>query len=584
MSVSANRSRANKAAGNGPTRIRQRELAADNGFADMHEVLARVYRGRGLSSAADVDHRLAKLLTPERLGGIERAAARVSAAIRDGERIAVVGDFDADGATGTALAVWALRKMGAAKVEYHVPHRFNDGYGLSEPLAERIARGGAGILVTVDHGVACNAGVAMATARGMEVIVTDHHLPGEHLPNAYAMVNPNLPDDEFPSKALAGVGVVFYLMAAVRRVLDEAGHFGDGLKKPNLAEGLDLVALGTVADLVPLDRNNRIMVRAGLERMRRGQCRPGLTALLNVAGREPSRISAGDLGFALGPRLNAAGRLEDMAIGIRCLLEEDEVTAEILAKELDRLNSERRAVQTEMEGEAEIVVAVLVEKMGGNLPPGLLVADPGWHAGVVGLVASRMVERFARPVLALAPVEGVWRGSGRSVPGFHLRDALVEVDRRAPGLLQRFGGHAMAAGFTMEGEGIAELGVTFAEVCAQGLGEQDRTPEIETDGSISSLELSLDLAQALAAAGPFGQGFPEPVFDNEFHILGQKLIKEQHLRVTLRHVDGGPALTGWWFRHGDTLKGDRVRLCYQLEVDEWQGVLRPRLLIRGQGE
>ncbi len=581
--MSANRRRVAQASQTGPTRISQRPLAADRGFGDIHPVLARVYRGRGLSSSAEVDHRLAGLLTPDRLGGIAAAAQRVAAAVRDDERIVVVGDFDADGATGTALAVWALRQMGAQRVEYHVPHRFNDGYGLSTGLAQRLARGGTGILITVDHGVACNAGVEAAMAGGLEVIVTDHHLPGERLPDAFAMVNPNLPGDDFPSKALAGVGVVFYLLAAVKRQLEADGHFGNGRKAPNLADGLDLVALGTVADLVPLDLNNRILVRAGLERMRRSRCRPGLTALLKVSGREPSRISAGDLGFALGPRLNAAGRLEDMAIGIRCLLADDEQTAEVLARELDRLNAERRAVQTEMENEAENVVAVLVEKMGGNLPPGLLVADPGWHAGVVGLVASRMVERFARPVLALAPVDGVWRGSGRSVPGFHLRDALVEVDRRVPGLMQRFGGHAMAAGFTMEGAGIAELGVTFAEVCAHSLGEQPATPEVQTDGPISSTELSLDLAEALAAAGPFGQGFPEPLFDNEFHILGQKLIKDQHLRLTLRHLDGGPSLTGWWFRHGDTLKGDRVRLCYQLEVDEWQGVLRPRLLIRAQG-
>jgi single-stranded-DNA-specific exonuclease len=564
-------------------RLRRRVLAEDLGFGDLAPVLSRIYRGRGLRCLGDVELRLAGLLQPDALGGIALAADRLARAILDDERIVIVGDFDADGATGTALAVWALRQFGARRVEFRVPHRFSDGYGLSVGLAGRIAAEGPGLLVTVDHGVACLNGVRAAVQGGMQVIVTDHHLPGEELPPALAIVNPNLHGDAFPSKALAGVGVIFYLLAALRGRLDALGHF-DGRAKPVLAEGLDLVALGTVADLVPLDRNNRILVQAGLERMRRGLARPGLRALLEVAGRDHRRLGATDLGFALGPRLNAAGRLEDMTVGIRCLLAEDLETARMLAGQLDALNAERRALQSDMEEAAELAVNATLTRLGGQLPAGLVVADRDWHAGVVGLVASRLVERFGRPVLALAPVEDQWRGSGRSISGFHLRDALVELDRRAPGLMARFGGHAMAAGFTTLSDCSAQLASVFADVCAGQLGEVPAQPEMETDGSLEPAEISLQLAQALAAAGPFGQGFPEPLFDDEFEVLEQKLVKERHLRLRLRHRAGGPPINGWWFKRAEPLPASPCRLAYQLEVDDYQGLYRPKLIVRALGE
>ena len=566
-----------------PVCLRPRTLVDDGGFGRMHPVLARIYRGRGLRSEAELSLRLAALLAPDALGGIEQAAERLAQAVMGAERIAVVGDFDADGATGTALAVWALRACGATRVEYHVPHRFLDGYGLSASFAERIAAGGPGVLLTVDHGVACVAGVSAARAAGMDVLVSDHHLPGPVLPPALAMVNPNLPGDAFPSKALAGVGVVFYLLAALRRVLQGHGHFA-GREAPNLADGLDLVALGTVADLVPLDHNNRILVQAGLERMRRGRARPGLQALLDVAGRDYRQVAAADLGFALAPRLNAAGRLEDMTVGIRCLLSDSPAEARLLAEQLDALNAERRALQAEMEEAAEAAVQGKLNQLGGALPAGLVVAEDDWHAGVVGLVASRLVERFGRPVLALAPVDGQWRGSGRSVPGFHLRDALVEVDRRAPGLLARFGGHAMAAGFSTDSDQRQPLAEIFAEVCQQQLGPQPETPLLETDGSLQPDQIDLSLAQELAAAGPFGQGFPEPLFDDDFELLDQRIIKGRHLLLKVRHEGGGAPLTAWWFKRAEPLPQSSVRLAYQLQVDDYQGLYRPKLVIRAEGQ
>lgn len=563
-------------------RLRRRTLAEDLGFGDLAPVLRRIYRGRGLRCRSDIELRLAGLLQPDSLGGIDVAAERLARAVIEHERIVIVGDFDADGATGTALAVWALRQFGARRVDFRVPHRFTDGYGLSVGLAERIAAEGPGLLVTVDHGVACLNGVTAAVGAGMQVLVTDHHLPGDRLPPALAIVNPNLHGDAFPSKALAGVGVMFYLLAAVRTRLDALGHFA-GRSKPVLAEGLDLVALGTVADLVPLDRNNRILVQAGLDRMRRGLARPGLRALLEVAGRDHRRLGAADLGFALGPRLNAAGRLEDMTVGIRCLLAEDLETARMLAGQLDALNAERRALQSDMEEAAESAVNATLGQLGGQLPAGLVVADPDWHAGVVGLVASRLVERFGRPVLALAPVEDQWRGSGRSISGFHLRDALVELDRRAPGLMARFGGHAMAAGFTTLRDCSARLAAVFADVCAEQLGDVPAQPELETDGSLDPAEITLQLAQALAAAGPFGQGFPEPLFDDEFDVLEQKLVKHKHLRLRLRHRAGGPPVHGWWFKRAEPLPASPCRLAYQLEVDDYQGLFRPKLIVRALG-
>jgi single-stranded-DNA-specific exonuclease len=420
--------------------------------------------------------------------------------------------------------------------------------------------------------------VAAANAAGLPVLVTDHHLPGAELPAAAAIVNPNQPGCTFPSKALAGVGVIFYVLLALRARLRELGWFTAQRPEPNLAELLDLVALGTVADVVPLDANNRILVHQGLARIRAGRARAGLKAVLEVAGREAQRISSTDLGFILGPRLNAAGRLDDMSLGIRCLISDDVDEARELAAQLSELNRERRSLQADMEREAASIVERLLAQRSGQLPAALVVADPGWHAGVVGLVASRLVEKLHRPTLALAPAaEGSaeWRGSGRSIPGFHLRDALVEVDRREPGLLTRYGGHAMAAGMSLPGSGSERLARSFEVVTEKLLDADARTRTVWTDGGLAADEFTLELAHAIEAAGPFGQGFAEPLFDNEFTVVERRVLKDKHLKLRLQAGSSRRYLDAIWFSAPAPwlqYTPTRLRLLYQLAVERYQGV------------
>lgn len=564
-----------------PIAIRQREVPA-HALADVVPArIARLLAARGVLRAEDIDLRLAGLAPLQGLAPLDIAARRLADAIDARERILVVGDFDADGATGTAVAVRGLRALGATDVHYAVPDRQRHGYGLSPLLVAELLPLQPRVLVTVDQGTSSHAGVAQAVAAGIDVLVTDHHLPGESLPPALALVNPNL-QPAHAHAALAGVGVVFHVLAALRA---ELGRRRGQPPPVQLAALLDLVALGTVADLVPLDRGNRILVAEGLRRIRAGRASAGLAALIESARCEPRRLGASDLGFHVGPRLNAAGRLDDMTLGIRCLISDDVDEARALAAQLSDLNHERRALQVDMEREAAAIVEGLLAQRAGVLPPALVVADPGWHAGVVGLVASRLVERLHRPTIALAPVEpgcSDWRGSGRSIPGFHLRDALVELDRLHPGLLDRYGGHAMAAGLAIAGARLAELRPAFEGVAGALLDEERLQRTVWTDGPLDAHEYTLELAHAIEAAGPFGQAFPEPLFDNEFVVLQRRVLKDRHLKLRLR-APGARPVDAIWFAAPREFIDDtpgRLRLLYQLAVERWQGLESACLQVR----
>ena len=494
----------------------------------------------------------------------------------------MVGDFDADGATGCAVAVAGLRLLGADHPQFAVPHRAVHGYGLGPALVDSLRPRAPQLIVTVDNGISSIAGVAAAQAIGVPVLVTDHHLPGAQLPQAAAIVNPNLPGDPFPSKALAGVGVMFYLLLATRAALRRDGWFSGQRSEPDLAVLLDLVAVGTVADLVPLDRNNRVLVAAGLRRIRAGLACAGIKALFAVAGRDPERACASDLGFAIAPRINAAGRLDDMAIGVHCLLSADPAEAQRLAAQLDAINAERRELQASMTDEAAAILAAIHAP--DNPPAGVCMFDPGWHPGVVGLVASRIKEQLHRPVVAFAPVtEGAdeLRGSGRSIEGFHLRDALAEVDALCPGLLTRFGGHAMAAGLSLPRSAYPLFAKLFAEVAARRLDRCVDDPRFWSDGEIAAGDATLQLADTLREAGPWGQAFPEPCFDGLFEVDAVRVVGVRHQRLRLRHVECGTCVDAMHF--GGVAEGEpaaRIRVLYQLAADEWRGERRVRLFVR----
>ena len=546
----------------------------------LHPVLRRVYAARGVQSPEELDLRLSGLLAPH-LAGLEAAVELLVSARETDQSVLVVGDFDADGATGSAVAVRGLRLLGFRQVGYRVPNRFLHGYGLSPALVSELEPA-PDLILTVDNGVAAHAGIAAAHARGVRVIVTDHHLPGDSLPSADALVNPNVPGCEFPSKALAGVGVVFYLLLALRARLRERAAFAGA--EPDLAALLDLVALGTVADLVPLDRNNRLLVQAGLKRIRAGRACAGVRALYRVAGRDPSRASATDFGFVLGPRINAAGRLEDMAVGIECLLSDDETTAFALAQRLHALNAERRELQQQMVEQAEAAVLRADFSAQAHVSPGVALADAGWHAGVVGLVASKLKERLHRPVFALAPgdEEGrEWKGSGRSIAGFHLRDCLAEIDAQHPGLMLRFGGHAMAAGLSLADVEVERFCRVFAATVERRIDPALLAPVLLTDGELAAGEFELGLAETLREAGPFGQAFPEPVFDGVFEVLDWRLMGERHLRFSLRHPDSRIPLSAVYFGGWTGSPPPRqVHLAYQLGSDDYRGAPELRLYVR----
>ncbi|CAI1112763.1 Single-stranded-DNA-specific exonuclease recJ [Serratia marcescens] len=568
------------------TQLRRRPAADDTHLpASLPPLLRRLYALRGVQAEQELERGVKGMLPWQQLDGIDDAVGLLQQALADGRRIMVVGDFDADGATSTALTVLALRSMGGAAVDYLVPNRFEDGYGLSPEVVEQAAARGAELIVTVDNGISSHAGVDVAHAKGMQVLVTDHHLPGETLPAAEAIVNPNLCGCAFPSKSLAGVGVAFYLMLALRARLRDSGWFEQrALAMPNLAELLDLVALGTVADVVPLDANNRILVYQGLNRIRAGKCRPGIRALLEVANRDARQLAANDLGFALGPRLNAAGRLDDMSIGVALLLSDDIAQARMLANDLDALNQTRREIEQGMQVEA-LQLCDQLERTSTELPYGLAMYHPEWHQGVVGILASRIKERFHRPVIAFAPAgDGILKGSGRSVPGLHMRDALERLDMLNPGLMMKFGGHAMAAGLSLEEAKFDEFRQRFGELVGEWLDPAMLEGVIWSDGELAMQELSLTTAELLREGGPWGQAFPEPTFDGKFRILQQRLVGEKHLKLMVEPLGGGPLLDGIAFNVDTTLWPDssvrEVELAYKLDVNEFRGNRNVQLLIQ----
>ena len=521
---------------------------------------------RGVASSAELGLPLDQLHGPDALPGIDVAARRLATAVAEGERILIVGDFDADGATASALCVSALRAMGARNVDFLVPNRFEFGYGLSPELVEVALERSPRLIVTVDNGVSSIDGVALARANGVDVVVTDHHLPGDELPQALAIVNPNLRESSFPSPNLAGVGVAFYVMGAVRQRLRGLGFFDSrAMAEPRLADWLDLVAVGTVADVVPLDRNNRILVEQGLRRIRSGRARPGVRALIEVSGRAASTLSAKDLGFAIGPRLNAAGRLEDMSTGIRCLLADDDRPARALAERLDEFNRERRDIEAGMVDEA---TGLLDGEVGDDVA--ICVYQQNWHQGVIGIVAGRMRERYHRPAIVFADAgassPGDLKGSARSIPGLHIRDAIADCAARHPGLVGPFGGHAMAAGLTLRHAHLQRFRHAFNELVATRVSERDLAGIIVTDGELAAADLQIDNARLVAAHGPWGQGFEEPVFHGEFDIVMQRVVGERHLKLALKQdarvVDAIAFNT-------EPVPSGRVRVVYRLGVNDY---------------
>ncbi len=552
--------------------------------ADLSPVLARIYAARGVVSTEALDRSLAKLLPFAELVGMDAAVDLLQQALRERQRILIIGDFDADGATSSALGVRALRAMGATQVDYLVPNRFEYGYGLTPEIVAVAAERAPDLLVTVDNGIASIDGVAAAKALRMRVLVTDHHLPGDALPAADAIVNPNQPGDAFAAKSLAGVGVIFYVMLALRARLREAGWFDERkIAEPNLASLLDLVALGTVADVVPLEHNNRILVAQGLARIRHGQCCAGITALIRVAKRRQQDLVAADLGFALGPRLNAAGRLEDMALGIECLLADDPDAALLLAQRLDALNRQRREIESEMKAEAMVILDEMELADDAELPVGLCLFEPHWHPGVIGILASRVKDRLHRPVIVFAESgeDGI-KGSARSVPGLHIRDALDAVAKRHPDLLSKFGGHAMAAGLSLARADLARFSQAFDEEVRRHLGPADLCQEILSDGELSAAELNLPLAESLRAAGPWGQGFAEPLFDGVFDIVSRRIVGDNHLKLVLRPPGGEQIIDAIAFNTVDDdwpADTTQVELAYRLDVNEYNGRRSAQLLV-----
>ena len=562
---------------------------------DLPALLARLYAARGALAIEQAQPRLAQLLPPDTLLGLDAATRLLADAIANDRHIVVVGDFDCDGATACAVGVRGLRLLGARRVSHAVPNRMVHGYGLSPALVEQLVGLKPDLLVTVDHGIACHAGITAAKARGWQVLVTDHHLPGDTLPPADVIVDPNQRGDLFPSKALAGVGVMFYVLLALRRHLREGGAFSDDGPDPGSSPGqalsvlLDLVAVGTVADLVPLDSNNRALVSAGLRRLRAGHGCAGLRALIEVSQRNPATLTAADIGFAIGPRLNAAGRLEDMSLGIECLLTDDLRQAREIAAMLNEINGERRAVQQQMTDEADAAMARIAldcTDLASGWPGAICLFDADWHPGVVGLVASKMKDRAHRPAIAFAPAEpgsDLLRGSARSIPGFHIRDALAAVNAQWPGLIERFGGHAMAAGLSLQATALDAFRQAFREYAEATLTAGMLQDQILSDGELLRDEFTRASADALRNGGPWGQGFPEPQFDGAFDVLAWRVVGERHLKLELSLVEPGHAglrlnaieFGGW----DGNAPPARIRVAYRLEPDDYRGGNAVQLVI-----
>lgn len=555
----------------------------------IHPLLKRIYINRGIRSLDQLEKAAKALHSYQQLGGIETAVELLFEALKDQRRIIIVGDFDADGATSSALSVLALRMLGSHNVDYLVPNRFEDGYGLSPEVVDQAIELGAEVIMTVDNGVSSIEGVRYAKQQGLQVLVTDHHLPGHELPEVDAMVNPNLQTCAFPSKALAGVGVAFYLMMALCVHMRKTGWFSEqGMVEPKLMELIDLVALGTVADVVPLDENNRILVHQGLQRIRAGKARPGIQALIEVAKRDARRLVASDFGFALGPRINAAGRLDDMSFGVELLLSNNIHAARRMASELDGLNQTRKEIEAGMKQEAMAFCERLQFGENSELPHGLVLFQRDWHQGVIGILASRIKEQFHRPVIAFADGgEGMIKGSCRSIPGLHMRDTLDRIDTQNPGLILKFGGHAMAAGLTIQEQNFERFARLFDLAVKQDLDDAALKGVVLSDGELKPEEFSMHVAEMLRSGGPWGQAFNEPVFDGEFKVLHQKLVGEKHLKLMLEPLfKGHPTnimLDGIAFnvdlRRWPDASVKTVRLAYKLDINEFRGNQSLQLMI-----
>lgn len=566
--------------------VRRKATVSHEGLpVSLHPVLARVYAARNLKSSQELEHSLEHILPLDDLSGIEMAAQLLQDMLVNNGRILIVADFDADGATSCAVAIRALRAMGCKHVDYIVPNRFEFGYGLTPEIVGVASLRNPDLIITVDNGISSVEGVKTARKLGIKVLVTDHHLPGASLPEADVIVNPNQPGDIFPSKNLAGVGVIFYVMLALRGILRKQGWFSDNnIQDPNLAQLLDLVALGTIADIVTLDYNNRILVEQGLARIRRRRCCAGIRALIEVSGKRPDRIIAADLGYALGPRLNAAGRLEDMSQGIECLITDDEASAMHIARRLDELNRERRAIESQMREQALTTLTHLpVQEDTETLPIGLCLYDAAWHQGVTGILASRLKERFHRPVIVFAPgKDDEIKGSARSIPGLHIRDTLEAISTRYPAMLRKFGGHAMAAGLALKSADFDAFRTAFDTEVRKHLDAEDLQGVVLSDGELSAGDLNLEVAEILRSGGPWGQGFPEPVFDGVFAIAGRRIVGNSHLKLLLQVPGDDHLIDAIAFNSGDIDLPevlDKVHIAYKLDVNEYRGKRCPQLIV-----
>ena len=565
--------------------IKRRPEADISGFSDAIPArLKRIYASRGVTHDGELERGAKGLLSYNQLHGMAQAVDLLEQALRNNQRIIVVGDFDADGATSSALSVLAFKMLGCQNVDYLVPNRFDDGYGLSPEVVDQALAKGVEVIMTVDNGVSSLSGVAYAKEKGLTVVVTDHHLPGDILPNADAIVNPNLNECGFPSKALCGVGVAFYLMLALRTQLRATDWFTQqNIPEPNLAELLDLVALGTVADVVALDGNNRILVHQGLQRIRAGRCRPGIQALIEVANRDPQKIVTSDLGFALGPRINAAGRLDDMAFGVELLLCDNIQSARRMATELDGLNQTRKEIEQGMKEEA-LAICERLKFSANDMPYGLVLFQKDWHQGVIGILASRIKEKFHRPVICFADAGNEQiKGSCRSIPGLHMRDVLDLIDTQNPGMIAKFGGHAMAAGLTIDTKQLDAFSRAFDQAVRNELGEDELKGVLLTDGELEANEFNLDTAEMLRAGGPWGQQFPEPTFDGTFRLLHQKLVGGKHLKMMVEPLHGGSVIDAIAFnvdlKRWPDASVQQVELVYRLDINEFRGNRSVQLMI-----
>lgn len=564
---------------------RRPDVAIDHRIQELPPILQRIYAHRGIGSEEEIDHSLTKALPPGKLMNVDAGVELIYQCMMKNQAILIVGDFDADGATSTALFIRALKTFAYSNIDYLVPNRFEFGYGLTPEIVQVAAQSNPALIITVDNGISSIEGVAAARAEGIDVLITDHHLPGKQLPNANVIINPNQEGDMFPSKHLAGVGVVFYVLLALRALLRNKDWFNvNNIPEPNLAQFLDVVAIGTVADVAKLDYNNRILVDQGLRRIRANKCCVGVRALLTVAGKKLFRISSTDLGFVVGPRLNAAGRLEDMSLGIECLLTDDESRAVELAKQLNDLNEERKQIEQDMQKQAlHVLTANKLENVDSHRF-GIALYDPEWHQGVIGIVAARIKEKFHRPVIVFAQTnETELKGSARSIPGLHIRDALDLLATRHPELVNTFGGHAMAAGMSIPKEKFNEFAEVYNEIIEELVTPEQLEAILLSDGELQENELNLSIAEMLFRAGPWGQGFPEPIFDGVFNVNEHRIVGEHHLKLTVTPCGGKQAIDAIAFnieRHQWQEDAREVRLAYQLSVNDFRGIRTPQLIVQ----